>query len=186
MDVKGPSSAECRVIFLDRDGVINEKLPEDHYVQFPEDFKLLPWVVEALKILGGLGYLLAVVTNQRGIARGKMTEQDLEKVHQHMIRLLLAGGIELALVKHCPHDNGDPNCRCRKPKPGMILEAAQGLAADLHKSYMVGDSASDIAAGKEARVGTTVFIGIHNEPAADLCFPSLFQFAEWLQKQATD
>ncbi len=169
-----------KAIFLDRDGVINEKLPEDQYVGCAEQFRLLPGVVDALKIFQGLGYVLVVVTNQRGVALRKITEADVLRVHEHMNDLLRFQDIRIDCITHCPHDNNDPQCSCRKPKPGLILRTAHALCLDLGKSYMVGDSVSDIEAGRNAGIGVTVFIGAENVPQADLCFQGLLGFAEYL------
>ncbi len=169
-----------KAIFMDRDGVINEKLPEDQYVRSADQFRLLPGVVDALKIFRGLGFVLAIVTNQRGVALRKMTEDDLRHVHEFMNELLWAEGIRLDCITHCPHDRDDPQCLCRKPKPGLILQTAEELGLDLRESYMVGDSVSDIDAGRNAGIGVTVFIGADNVPHADLCFPRLLDFAEYL------
>ena len=180
MDHPEVSTESRAAIFLDRDGVINVKLPENQYVSDPSQFELLPGVVDALAILRKLGYLLVVITNQRGIARGFMTEGDLHSVHAHMAEVLFRNGIELDLVYHCPHDEGDPSCDCRKPKPGMILRAGEELDCDLSRSYMVGDSTGDVEAGRNAGV-RTVRIAEEEDPSADLVFRTLLDFALFLE-----
>ena len=177
-----------RAVFLDRDGVINAKLPEDRYVAHTWEFRLLPGVVQALRSLAKLGYVLVVITNQRGIGRGLMTESQLDAVHDFMCEEFRRGGVTVDAVYHCPHDKNE-NCPCRKPEPGMILDAGRDLGIDLGSSYMVGDSPSDIGAGK--RAGTrTVRITAGDDDTADLVFPGLPAFAEFMedlaQKAQTD
>jgi D-glycero-D-manno-heptose 1,7-bisphosphate phosphatase len=168
-----------KAIFLDRDGVINRKLPENAYVRGPAEFEFLPGSIEALSVLRALGFLLIVTTNQRGIGRGLMTETDLHAVHEHMISELLKNHIHLDGVYHCPHDVYE-QCGCRKPEPGMILKASAELCVDVARSYMVGDSPSDVAAGR--RAGTrTVRIGDSADSDADMAFPSLLEFARFLE-----
>ena len=104
-----------RAVFLDRDGVLNVKLPENRYVRSWEEFTFRDGVVEALRMLRAGGYLLIVVTNQRGIGRGLMSEEDLAGVHRRMSSELAKEGVILDAVLHCPHDVGE-NCRCRKPR----------------------------------------------------------------------
>ena len=169
-----------RAIFLDRDGIINRKLPEDHYVRTPAELAILPDVAPALAIMRDLGFTLVVVTNQRGIARGMMTEDDLIKVHQFMNSLLTRSGVELQSIYYCPHDRDD-NCYCRKPAPGMILEAAKDLDIDLSSSYMVGDSASDIEAGKNAGVKSVRISSDPDDIGTEFVFPSLLDFARRLE-----
>jgi D-glycero-D-manno-heptose 1,7-bisphosphate phosphatase len=169
-----------RAIFLDRDGIINRKLPEDHYVRTPSEFEILPDVAPALAIMRDLGFTLVVVTNQRGIARGMMTEDDLIKVHQFMNSLLARSGVELQSIYYCPHDRDD-HCYCRKPAPGMILEAAKDLDIDLSSSYMVGDSASDIEAGKNAGVKSVRISSDPDDIGTEFVFPSLLDFARRLE-----
>jgi D-glycero-D-manno-heptose 1,7-bisphosphate phosphatase len=169
---------------LDRDGVINHKLPEDSYVSKVSQFRFLSGAIKALSLLREMGFLLVVVTNQRGIARGLMTEEDLAQVHSHMERELRKSGIILDSIRHCPHENYE-RCGCRKPEPGMILASAKDLGIDLSKSYMVGDSASDIEAGRRANV-RTVRIGFKGDMNADLEFPSLLDFARFLDAEASE
>jgi D-glycero-D-manno-heptose 1,7-bisphosphate phosphatase len=184
MNNEDKKSAPKKAIFLDRDGVVNVKLPEDHYVKDLEELIFLPNAVSALCILKNLGYLLVIVTNQRGIARGYMTEEDLKKVHDFMVTLLQQEGAPLDGIYYCPHDATDL-CACRKPRSGMILNACNDLGISLADSFMVGDSQSDMAAGKNA--GTrTVRIGSEQDQNADLTFPSLMDFAVYLKNQQED
>lgn len=169
-----------KAIFLDRDGVINRKLPEDHYVRRPSEFQLLPDVLPALRIFRRLGFVVVIVTNQRGIARGIMTEDDLETVHHFMNALFKDAGLTIDGIYYCPHDKKD-FCNCRKPAPGMMLAAAKDLNIDLGLSFMVGDSASDIEAAKNAGVRSVMISPYLADCGADLVFQSLFHFAKFLQ-----
>lgn len=138
-----------RAAFLDRDGVINR---DSGYVGRPEDFELLPGVVEALRLLADEDHALVVVTNQSGIGRGYYTEADYDRVTSHMRQVLLTAGISLDAVVHCPH-LPDTGCTCRKPEPGMILTGLAIVDADPGASVMFGDKPSDIAAGRAAALG---------------------------------
>lgn len=164
-----------KAIFLDRDGVINHKLPEDHYVSSIEQFVFLEGVAEALRLLRDLGFILVVITNQRGIARNLMTESDLEKVHNHMRYVLAQNGVFLDAVYHCPHEK-DELCDCRKPQPGMILQAQRDLGIDLNLSYVVGDSPSDMEAARKAGV-RSVRITDGQDDTAYAVFKNLLDFA---------
>lgn len=170
-----------KTVFLDRDGVINIKLPENRYVKDVEEFEFVPGAIEALAILKNMGYLLILITNQRGIARGMMTPGDLDQVHNHMRQELRKRNITLDAIYHCPHENYE-NCLCRKPQPGMIFAAMENFNIDVDSSYMVGDSKSDILAGQRAGLRT---IRICSEPdeEANHCFPSLLAFAEFLSQE---
>ena len=168
-----------KAIFLDRDGVINFKLAENRYVTDKSEFRMIPGVVEALSVLKGLGFLLVVITNQRGIARGFMTENDLARVHESMLAQLQAQGVGVDGVYYCPHDEFE-GCACRKPEPGMVLAASRDLGIDLSRSFMVGDSPSDVAAGRRAGV-RTVRVATERDEDADLTFSSLIDFAQFLR-----
>jgi D-glycero-D-manno-heptose 1,7-bisphosphate phosphatase len=160
-----PSNA----IFLDRDGVIN---PYVYNAEFgtvdspnsPDEFTLIPGAGEAVAEFNRLGFLVVVVSNQPGIAKGKFTPALLEQVDAKMRAGIAACGGKLDAVYYCFHhpDAVVPvyreHCECRKPRPGMLLEAARQLDIDLKNSYMIGDGVTDIEAGRAA--GThTVFIG---------------------------
>ena len=141
-----------RAIFLDRDGVINKRLVGD-YVKSPEKFELLPGVKDALKRLKKMGYLLIVVSNQQGIGKGIMTDRDLERVNRYMLKLLP----EIDDVFYCT-ELEENNPWCRKPRPGMLLEAIKKWDIDPFSSWIIGDSESDMIAGKA--VGCrTILIG---------------------------
>ncbi|MDQ7781996.1 MAG: HAD family hydrolase [Desulfomonilaceae bacterium] len=184
MNTQARNQLKRRAVFLDRDGVINAKLPEDRYVGYASEFTFLPGVIQALRTFEKLGYLRVVVTNQRGIGRGLMTEEQLMAVHDYMNRELEKRGVKLDAVYYCPHDECE-NCACRKPQPGMILEAAHDLDIDPASSYMVGDSPADIGAG--SRAGTrTVRIAEEADDTADLVFPNLIAFATFLESRADE
>ena len=136
-----------RTVFLDRDGVINRKLEND-YVKSWDEFQFLPGVIGAIKAINEKGYLVIVVTNQRGIAKGLMTEKDLEEIHRRMLKELKKHGAHIDDIFYCPHDISD-NCNCRKPKPGMLIQAQKKWDIDFAQSYIIGDSNSDIEAGQQ-------------------------------------
>jgi len=142
-----------KAVFLDRDGTINE---DSGYLSKPEQFIFLPQALEALAILRDCGFLLVLITNQSGIARGYFTVEDLELVHGHMCGLLQEKEIELAGIYYCPHHPQKglseyvQQCNCRKPGSALLQQAADELKIDLSSSYMIGDKASDLGAGWQA------------------------------------
>ena len=147
--------------FIDRDGVINI----DHgYLHHWADFRWVPGAVQGLRALQDAGYALVVVTNQSGIARGYYTEAQYQALTAHMVEALAAEGVTLAGVYHCPHhpEGSVPGltlaCDCRKPAPGMILQAIRELGLDPSHSLIVGDKDSDIEAGRLA--GLARLIGV--------------------------
>jgi D-glycero-D-manno-heptose 1,7-bisphosphate phosphatase len=151
-----PRVSLLRAAFLDRDGVLNV----DHgYVSRPKDFHWLPGALSAMARLQQAGFQLVVVTNQSGIGRGYYTQADFDALSAHMRAELQAQGIMLAGIYSCPHHPEATlaayrlDCDCRKPGPGMILQAARDLALNLPTSCLFGDKPSDIAAGRAAGVG---------------------------------
>jgi len=169
-----------RAVFLDRDGVINRAVLRNGLPFPPEsvqDLEVLPGVAEALALLRSAGFKLVVVTNQPDVARGRQTRAAVEAMHGFLTRTL-----PLDAVKVCYHDDAD-HCACRKPLPGMLVEAAGELSVDLSLSYMVGDRWKDIEAGEKA--GTTTIL-VENEypekrpgnPAVKVA--SLREAAEWI------
>lgn len=180
-------SNKQKAIFLDRDGTINVY---KGFLTRLEDFELLPGIAEAIKVMNEAGYLVIVVTNQPVVARGEVTEEELAGIHNKMETLLGLEGAYLDGIyycKHHPHKGyaGEVpelkiECGCRKPKPGMLFEAAKDFNIDLSQSYMVGDSGSDIKAGIAAGC-RTVFIhdGSDNESknyGQNMTFPSVKEF----------
>jgi D-glycero-D-manno-heptose 1,7-bisphosphate phosphatase len=144
-------------VILDRDGVLNERPPRAEYVRRPEDLRWLPGSLDALRTLNDAGWQVIVVSNQAGIARGAMTEEDLTAVHDRMLRDIRDAGGAITALYHCPHD-WDEGCACRKPKPGMLLSAQRDYDLDLTRTFFIGDDKRDaeaaIAAGcRPALVG---------------------------------
>lgn len=138
-----------RAVFLDRDGVINKKPPEGDYVTRWEDFQFLPRAAEAIAQLKSAGFYVVVITNQRCIAKGLITVAELETMHRRMSESLAERGARIDAIYYCPHDV-QPVCSCRKPAPGMLIDAARDYGIDLPASWMIGDSDIDIEAGKAA------------------------------------
>lgn len=167
-----------RAVFLDRDGVINEVLTKRvKFVNEPKQFYFLPGVEEAIKRLNEHFDYVFVVTNQGGIGLGYMSEKQLHKIHDHMVARLKKKGATIHEVAYCPH-KPKAGCECRKPNSKMIVDLGQKYGIDLEKSYMVGDTDTDIQAGKKA--GTrTVFIG-ESDPLADAVCPNLKEAAQWI------
>ena len=147
------SGAPVRAVFLDRDGTINV---ERDYLYRPEEFTFIPGAPEAIRMLREAGYLVVVVTNQSGIARGYYDEAALHRIHRHMDDLLARAGTSVDAYYYCPHhpdgtvDSYRSVCDCRKPLPGMLLQAARDLGIDLAASYIIGDKQADVTAGLRA------------------------------------
>ncbi len=135
-----------KAVFFDRDGTIARDV---NYCRRPEDFYLFPETAGVLKTLRGHGFKVIIITNQSGVGRGYFDEVKLKKIHAKMEAELDREGARVDGIYYCPHhpDNG---CSCRKPKPGLILQAAADLDIDLKSSFMVGDQPRDIATGKAA------------------------------------
>ena len=142
-----------KVLFLDRDGIINVRPPKGDYVKKMEEFKFLPGAVEALQRLSKAGYEFYVISNQAGIARGFMTENDLAAIHQKMQKELARHGIAFSGIYYCPH-GWDSLCECRKPKSGMLYQAAREHDIDLSRALFIGDDERDKEAGDAAGVKT--------------------------------
>jgi D-glycero-D-manno-heptose 1,7-bisphosphate phosphatase len=144
-----------KAAFIDRDGVINE---DREYVHTAAEFYLIAGAVEALRTLRAAGFLLVVITNQSGIARGMFAEEKYLELEGHMRKCLAAAGVALDSVKYCPHLPDAPveryrcDCDCRKPRPGMIFAAARELDINLAASILIGDRRADVEAGRAAGV----------------------------------
>lgn len=174
-------SNKQKAVFLDRDGTINKYVG---FLRNINDFELINGVSEAIKRINASGYLAIVITNQPVIARGEVTYEELNEIHNKMETLLGNHGAYLDSIYYCPHhpDSGFDgeikelkiDCDCRKPKPGLLLKAAEELNIDLSKSWMIGDSKNDIMAGKNAGCKTAL---IGNEDyKQDITVDSLLTF----------
>jgi D,D-heptose 1,7-bisphosphate phosphatase len=148
-----------RAVFLDRDGTL---IVDTGFPSRPEEVRILPGVPEALSALGDAGYRLVVVTNQSGIGRGLLTEEDYRRVHREVERRL---DIRFDGVYHCPH-RPEAKCSCRKPAPGMLLRAAEEHSIDLASSWAVGDRERDVRAGLAAGCGAVLLGGGPLPPGA--------------------
>jgi D,D-heptose 1,7-bisphosphate phosphatase len=150
-----------KAVFLDRDGVINELIynHEHGIIDSPYNaaqFRLLPGVGEAIKIIQGKGYKAVLVSNQPGMAKGFMSQETFEEIGQKMRAELATAGVNLDGEYYCLHhpeagvERFRMDCECRKPKPGLLLQAARDMDIDLSQSWMIGDGLTDVQAGKQA------------------------------------
>ncbi len=153
-----------KCIFFDRDGIVNVS-PGAGYVERPQDFHVIPEFIDCAKIAQKLGYVLAIATNQRCIARGIVTQHTLDEIHAKLTAALAAEGISLLGIYCCPHERD--SCDCRKPKPGLLLQAAADHNLDLAVSWMIGDSETDIEAGRHAGCRTIRICNAATETASD-------------------
>lgn len=142
-------------VFLDRDGVMNRE--RDDFVKSMEEFELFPQAVRAAAKLSRHRMAVVVISNQSGIARGLVSAEVVSAMMSRLKEAVLAEGGRIDAIYHCPHGPGD-SCECRKPLPGMFLQAAQELNLDLLHSIVVGDSERDLAAGKAAGCGACVLV----------------------------
>jgi D-glycero-D-manno-heptose 1,7-bisphosphate phosphatase len=178
-------AVSARAVFLDRDGVINAAVLRDGKPYPPacaDDVEILPGVAEALARLKRAGYVLVVVTNQPDVARGATSRVAIDAIHAR-----LAAELPLDAIRACFHDDGD-RCHCRKPAPGLLLDAARDLDLDLAGSVMVGDRWRDIEAGRAAGC-RTVFINANyteRRPGGfDVELSSLAEAAAWILDRNT-
>lgn len=173
-------------VFLDRDGVLNESFVGADGVSRPPaglaEFALVDGAAEACRSLGALGFLRIVVTNQPDVARGTQRREVVEAIHQR-----LREGVQVDDIRVCYHDDDDL-CDCRKPKPGLLVSAAQDWGIDMTASFMIGDRWRDVEAGQGAGC-TTILIDTHEtrpftiEPSVRV--DSLARAVEWVQERVT-
>ncbi len=170
-------------VFLDRDGTLNVKPAPGEYIERPGELRLLPGAAEGVLALNRAGVWTGVVTNQRAIALGRMSTEDLDAVHERLRELLGRAGACLDAIYVCPHEDG--SCSCRKPQPGMLLRAREEHPdLDFARAAIVGDSPSDMQAGRVLGL-TTVLIGSEElreaaVPLADHVVPDLIGAARTL------
>lgn len=187
-----------KVIFLDRDGTINEEV---NYLHRPEDLNILPGVPQAIRQMNETGFKVVVVTNQAGVARGYYTEADVEHLHEYMNEELKKDGAHIDQFFYCPHhpEHGIGEykvvCHCRKPETGMFEMAEQYYEIDKSHSYMIGDKEIDVQAGHNYGV-TGILVGTgygtdikkrveeHQEvPVYDIYAADLMAAARWIAER---
>ena len=143
-----------KAVFLDRDGVINEEIG---YFFKSEDFKFINGVLDSCKYFQSIGYILIVITNQSGIARGLYSEKKFNVLNDWMVNRFKLNGVNILDVFYCPH-GPDSNCKCRKPEPGMFIEASKKYGIDMNSSWMIGDKETDIKAANRAGIRNTILV----------------------------
>jgi len=178
-----------KAVFLDRDGTLNKKVG---FLTNIDQLELLPGVSEAVKLINESGFLAIVVTNQPVIARGEVTFEQLNTIHQKLETLLGHDGAYVDRIYFCPHhpDKGFPGelteykieCDCRKPKPGMLLQASKDFNIDLSSSWMIGDSLKDVAAGQAAHC-KTILLNDENCDTPDFVAPDLLRAVKLIMKE---
>ncbi len=146
-----------KYVFLDRDGTLNVRPPKACYIEKPEDFVWLEGAKEAVKKLNDAGFVVILISNQPGIARGNLTEETLAAIHDKMQSELAEIGAHIDKIYYCPH-NWDDGCACRKPKPGMFYQAQKEFCIELPKATMIGDDERDIEAGEAAGCGRNILV----------------------------
>ena len=184
-------------VFLDRDGTLIEDVD---YLSGFDQITLFPWTIDALRLISRAGFLTVVVTNQSAVARGIVTEDFIRETHAELNRRLERGGANIDAFYFCPHhpdasiERYRGQCRCRKPEPGMLEDAARDLSIDLSRSWMVGDRWIDVSAGHAAaarsvlvrsghaaRVQETAAHGIR----ADAILNNLMEAVGWILRAST-
>jgi len=163
-----------KVIFLDRDGVVNKEIGYLHKIK---DFKFIDGVIDALIRIQNKGFKIIIITNQSGIGRGLYTIEDFHELNNWMINYLKSKKINILEVFFCPHLPED-NCKCRKPKPGLYKDAITKFNINVNSSYSIGDKETDIIAAKSAGIKTTILVRSghkidENNSKADHIFNSL-------------
>ncbi len=179
-----------RAVFLDRDGTLTAETGK--YITHPDALQILPGVLPALRLLTEAGFRLFLFTNQAGVGKGHLTLEMLTAIHAHLQTQIEAAGGHLEAIYFCPH-HPNVGCECRKPKSGLLLQAAQERDVDLSTSIVIGDSIRDIVAGHSVgamtllvQTGHTTAFDPHDfpPPHPDQIFPSLLEASEWLISQS--
>ncbi|MDI6641746.1 MAG: D-glycero-beta-D-manno-heptose 1,7-bisphosphate 7-phosphatase [Elusimicrobiota bacterium] len=179
-----------KVVFLDRDGVINKDLIGD-YVKSWEEFKFLPRSLEAIRKLTENGYKIIIISNQAGINKGIIDKKNFSEINRKMIREIRQAGGKITKIYYCPH-RPDENCSCRKPKPGLFLKAKKDFKLNFASCYLVGDKIADVIAGKSVGCKTILVktgfgrIELKNRDIAqiqpDYIANNLFDAVNWILK----
>ena len=184
-------------VFLDRDGTL---LEEVGYLDRLERMALLPYSIDAVRLLNRAGYRVVVVTNQAGVAHGHFTEDLVRDLHRHLDERFRAGGARIDAFYYCPHmpsarvEAYRTECECRKPKPGMVLQAQRDLDLDLGRSFIVGDQWADLGLGRAAGL-TTILVRTGYGPSvealprdgvtADFVVETLMDAVSWILRRPT-
>ena len=184
------SDPHRKVIFIDRDGVINED-PIGDYVKQWEDFKFIPGTIEALKQLNNSGFEIIIISNQAGIGDGVYSQTALEGITDKMLAELKKRGIPIRGVYYCTHGK-EANCECRKPKTGLFQQAARDIKFKSSQTYFIGDKASDVQAGKNFGLRTLFVLTGHgvndkprlkNDEQPERILPSLKEAVDYVLRQ---
>jgi D-glycero-D-manno-heptose 1,7-bisphosphate phosphatase len=182
-------------LFIDRDGTINTEVD---FLTRPEDLHLIPNAAQAIREANSLGIKVFVITNQSGVARGLMSEDDVRNVHKQLEKLLAQHGARVDAIYYCPHhpEYGSAEyrkeCTCRKPKTGMLEQAARDYGVNLRRSFVVGDRCIDMEAGENAGCGTILVLtgygmtereecGAHG--SVDYVAPDLYAAWQYIQRR---
>ena len=179
-----------KVIFLDRDGVINRDPGFGDYIKSWKEFEFLPGSIEGIKLLNKNGYRIFVISNQAGVAKGLYSEKDLKDITDNMLKEIESQGGKIESVSYCTH-LPDAGCSCRKPKTGLIEKATKGFDIDFKKSYFIGDSRLDIGAGKNIGCKTILLTTGKEDPKnikdwdvkPDFIKKDLMEAVQWVLKE---
>lgn len=175
-----PALRPC--VFFDRDGIVNRS-PGPGYVERVEDFHLLPEFVAALRVVLRKGYEAVIITNQRGVGKGVMSQATLDAIHQHLRDQLAAEGLSLRDIYFCTElDRAHPML---KPQPGMILQAARDHHLDVARSWMIGDNEKDVLAGQRAGCHTLLVREGSEPTVAEHRLASMSAVAAFLERHLT-
>lgn len=175
-----------KAVFLDRDGTVNAGVPKFDRVDNVDKVELLPNTIEALRILADMDYGVFFVTNQAGLAEGIINWTDFNAINNKIQELILPSGINIIATYVCPHGE-DEDCECRKPKPKLLLDAAEEFDIDLGQSWMIGDRSTDVMTGVNAGTRTIlVKTGITSAESDQATYiaPTLLEAVQYIQKEA--
>ena len=178
-----------KIIFLDRDGVINQFPGHTLYVTCLDEFRLLPGSLEAIKLFKEAGFKVYVASNQAGVAKGLYTEEDLNQMNNFLAKKLKAEGTALDGINYCTHQTED-NCPCRKPKPGLLNKVIKELGADPKNCFFLGDTFRDLETAKACGCNPVLLLSgkekIDNKPnwpySPELVFENILEAARYLCK----